>query len=215
MLIHKNQNLSSPASDAKRSAERGSRRNKRGFAAHHMFCFAALSVLAACTGPAMPPPDVTFQHIQPMPISVANVETHVEPGTEVDGFVISPTTASERYLSTRFRAAGTQGLLRANMEEITVRHVYSPSKGNVSGYLGVAGHDVYDVKAVLRLEHVSDRGTVLYGNTIKAQRTMNITEHASVAEREQHQIESLEKLFADLDQQVLRIVLADMHLGMQ
>ena len=146
-------------------------------------------------------------------MNVATVDTHVERGNEAEGFVISPTEASRRYLSSRFQAAGGQGTLRAVMQESTVRHVYNASKGKVAGYLNVAGHDVYDVKLVLRLEHISERGTVLYGNTIKAQRTMNITEHASVAEREQHQLEGMEKLFADLDRQVVHIVASDMRLG--
>jgi hypothetical protein len=68
------------------------------------------------------------------------------------------------------------------------------------------------VKLVMRLEHISPSGTVLYGNTIKAQRTMNITEHASVAEREQHELEGMEKLFADLDAQVVQVVTTGMHL---
>jgi hypothetical protein len=178
--------------------------------------FSALAILAACSGGSgAPHPDITFQHIQAMPVNVATVDTHVEQGNEAEGFVISPTIAAERYLSTRFRTAGTEGTLRAVMQEITVRHVYNASKGKISGYLNVAGHDVYDVKLVLRLEHLSDRGTVLYGNTIKAQRTMNITEHASIAEREQHQLEGLEKLFADLDQQLVHIVVSDMHLAAQ
>lgn len=178
--------------------------------------FASLAVLIACsTGAGMPVADMTFQHIQPMPVMVSRVETDVRPGQEVDGFVISPTTASQRYLSTRFNAVGGPGTLRAVMEEVTVRHVYSPSKGRVSGFLNVAGHDVYDVKLVLRLEHISDSGTVLYGNTFRAQRTMNITEHASIAEREKHQLEGMELLFADLDRQVVKTVLTEMRIGTQ
>ncbi len=183
-------------------------------AKHKILGFAALSVLAACsTGEGLPQADITFQHLQPMPVNVRNVETGVQPGNEANGFVISPTTASERYLSSRFRAAGGQGTLRARMEEVTVRHVYAPAKGKVAGYLNVGGHDVYDVKVVLRLEHAGESGAVLYGNTLKAQRTMNITEHASIAEREKFQMEGLEKLFADLDRQVVRVVLTDMRLG--
>jgi hypothetical protein len=179
-------------------------------------CFAAVGILAACaTGVGLPSPDLTFQHIQPMPVNVGHVDTQVIDGNEAEGFVISPTTASKRYLSSRFRAAGSQGTLKAVMQEITVRHVYNPSKGGVKDFLDIAGHDVYDVKLVMRLEHISDSGTVLYGNTIKAQRTMNITEHASVAEREQHQLEGLEKMFADLDRQVVKIVTSDMRLTTQ
>jgi hypothetical protein len=178
-----------------------------------LLAFSSALVLAACsTGEGMPHADLTFQHIQPMPVNVAHIDTHVVRGNEVDGFAISPTTSSERYLSNRFRAAGPEGTLHAEMLESTVRHVYDPSKGEVTGFLGVAGHDVYDVKVVLRLEHIAADGTVLYGNTVKAQRTMNITEHASIAEREQHELEGMEKLYADLDAQVLKIVTSDMHL---
>src|SRR5262245_18607735 len=182
--------------------------------AQRFLAFASLAILAACsTGEGLPQAELTFQHIQPMPVMVRDIETDVLNSTDADGFVMSPETAAERYLSTRFRADGTEGTLRAVMQDITVRHVYDPSKGNVTGYLGVAGHDGYAVNAVLRLEHVSDSGTVLYGNTIMAQRTMNITEHASVAERERHQLEGLEKLFADLDKEVVKTVLTDMRLG--
>jgi hypothetical protein len=176
--------------------------------------FASLGVLAACAnGAGLPQPDITFDHLQPMPVNVAHVETEVLGGSEADGFAISPSEAAERYLSSRFNAMGNGGTLRAVMEEATVRHVYSPSKGRMTGYLNVAGHDIYDVKLILRLEHISESGTVLYGNTLKAQRTMNITEHASVAEREQHQLEGIEQLYADLDRQVVRVVLTDMRLG--
>ncbi|MGB4106253.1 MAG: hypothetical protein WBK55_00475 [Alphaproteobacteria bacterium] len=183
-------------------------------ARYRFLSFAAMGVLAACAaGEGLPQPDITFDHLQRLPVDVANIETDVRAGNVADGFVVSPSAAAERYLSSRFNAVGGSGTLRAVMEEITVRHVYNASKGKVTGYLNVAGHDVYDVKLVLRLEHVSPSGTVLYGNTMKAQRTMNITEHASVAEREKHQLEGMEKLFAELDQQVVRVVLTDMRLG--
>ena len=182
----------------------------------NIFIFSILLVGGGCvTSNGMPQPEMTFQHLQPLPVNVARIETDVRSGTEVSDFAVSPVTASERYLSSRFNAVGGNGTLRAVMEEVTVRHVYSPSKGNVTKYLNVGGHDVYDVKLVLRLEHISDSGTVLYGNTIKAQRTMNITEHASVAEREKHEMEGMEKLFTDLDQQVVRIIMTEMRLGAQ
>jgi hypothetical protein len=177
--------------------------------------FASVAVLAACsTGEGLPVADMTFQHLQATPVMVRTVEMDVRNATSADGFAINPEAAAERYLENRFRADGTEGTLRAVMEEITVRHVYNPSKGGMKDFLDIAGHDVYAVNAVMRLEHLSERGTVLYGNTIRAQRTMNITEHASIAEREQHQLEGMEKLFADLDQQVVKTVLSDMRIGM-
>jgi FlaG/FlaF family flagellin (archaellin) len=177
---------------------------------------ASLTVLVACsTGAGMPHAAVTFQHIQAMPVNVSNIETNVNEGQEVDGFVISPSDTAEKYLASRFNAVGSGGTLRASMEEVTVRHVYKGATGKVTGFLNVAGHDVYDVKLVLRLEHISASGTVLYGNTIKAQRTMSITEHASISEREKHQMEGLEKLFADLDRQVVSTVVTGMRISAQ
>lgn len=175
---------------------------------------AAIVMLAACsTGAGMPQPKLTFQHLQPMGVDVRNVETDVAQGNSLKDFAVSPAEAAHQYLESRFRADGTQGTLRAVMQEATVRHVFSPSKGGVKGFLDVGGHDVYDVKMVLRLDHLADDGHVIYGNTIRAQRQMNITEHASISEREQHQLEGMERLFADLDNQVLQIVLGEMKLA--
>ncbi len=97
-------------------------------------------------------------------------------------------------------------------ERTDVTRRFEKAGNSAADYMNIGGQDVYDVKVKIRLEHVSERGNVLYGNTISARRVMKISEHTSIAERERHQLEGLEALFADLDRQVTKTVVQDMGL---
>lgn len=175
----------------------------------------SFALLAGCASApeATATPGLTFQHLRPVAVNARNIQTNVNPGPEVDGFVVSPYNAAENYIQSRFRADGAKDTLRTSFEKVGVTHTHEGAKNKIAGYLDVAGFDVYKVDLFLRLEHVSETGTVLYGNTIHAARVMKITEHASIAEREKHQLEGLEILFKDLDEQVKTVVLEDMRIG--
>lgn len=185
------------------------------FRAFRILSAAAVLGIAACAGSdPHPMPMLTFEHIAPAPINVARISVSNEAAPSEVAFVVSPQNAMEEYLNRRFAAQGLEGELRGVIEEAQVSEAHKPSDSKVGNFFGVAGFDEYNVTVRLRLEWVDQDGIKRYSNVLAARRTMRITEHASVAEREKHQIEGLEILFRDIDREAQRIVLRDMNLGL-
>lgn len=181
-----------------------------------VFILAVLGLPGCMSTPSpegKPLPQMTFAHVEPLPVNVAAVEVAGQPDPYFEAdFVVSPYNAARNYLGRRFRAGGYDGTLRLAVQSAKVTRSYAKSTQPVAGFLEVGGHDVYQVEMVIRLEHIGPSGHVLYGKTLTAKRAMNITEHASIAERERHQLESMEAMFSDLDPEVRRIVFEEMRL---
>ena len=162
-----------------------------------------------------PLPSMTFEHVRSIPLRVGMLKTLEAEGVKSsDSFTVSPHAALEQYLHARFVPKGFDGTLQATIEDASVRHTYEPSTDTVKNYLNLDGRDVYDMTILLRLEHHDRDGTLSYGTVITVRRLVKVSEHASIAQRERAQYEGMEELFKDLDRETLRVVLADMGLGL-
>ena len=199
-----------------------------------LFLVASLAVLGGCETAmhtaGKPLPVMTFDHLQPISIRAGMLKTHDEDdGYISESFVVSPHQALREYLHARFQPNGFDGTLQATIEDASLRHSYESSPSNVNKYLKVGGVDVYDMTVLLKLEHLGKTGKGVvnkgavnknmdgkleYGTILTVRRIVNVSEHASIAERERAQYEAMEGLFKDLDREVLRIVLGDMGLGL-
>jgi hypothetical protein len=186
------------------------------------FLFIAFAAVCLClTGcstahnPAGKPlAQMTFDHLQLIPINVGALKSHTDDGDFAsESFVVSPYDAIESYLRARFAPAGTHGTLEAAIEDASIKHSYEPSKNKAARWMDVAGNDAYDMLVKVRLTHRDETGQVLYTTVLTGRRIARVNEHASIAEREKRQLEALETMFADLDREILRIVLKDMNLG--
>jgi hypothetical protein len=160
-----------------------------------------------------PLPALTFSYMQGIPVNVRHIEVVAPPAREPSGFVLSPGKTFQDYLNARFSAQGQRDILRAVVTEADVMSSRKSSGGRVRKFLEIDGHDVYQVNMTVRLEHVTDSGQVLYSRELKAARTMNITEHASVAAREQHQFRGMEQMLREMDARITAIVLNEMKLA--
>jgi hypothetical protein len=170
-------------------------------------------LVAGCAAPkGEPMPMMTFAHLKPIQINVSQIDVSSDYQGGNEAFFMMPDEAVQNYLQTRFYAAGQAGVLKAFIEESSVHKSYVPSDSQIGQYLDVGGLDRYEVGVALRLEHRDARDTALYGKIIRLKRIINVPEHASLSEREQHQLEGMEILFQDLDREVRRIVLEEMHL---
>lgn len=177
---------------------------------------AALATLAACTVPAtggQPMPKMTFAHLKPIPVSVYAVNVHKMDGKTEGDFIVDPMTLAEDYARSRFMATGGDGTLEVIIEEASVTKATEESPNNVARLFNVGSMDKYDVVVRMRLEHIASGGNVAYGKTLSARRLLSITEHASVAEREKHEIEGLEKMFSELDKAVHQTVTEGMRIA--
>lgn len=164
-----------------------------------------------------PLPQITFSHLSPLELNVeqVNIDELNMPDTPLpSGFVFDPASMAQSYLESRFHAVGVRGgALYARVKSMSLTHEYIPSEYKVTNFLGVEGVDRYRVDLEITLEHRNSSGRVVYGNTLAAKRTMNISEHVSLAERERHEMEGLEAMFHEIDIEVKKIILQDMSLG--
>lgn len=181
-------------------------------------CAAALLAMPGCSSMARPEgkpvAQMSFAHIQPMGVNVRVVQPPGGQDSYIGGdFAVSPYAAAQSYLARRFRADGVSNSLRLQIVTADVKKSHQKQKQAVANFFNVAGHNVYNVTLTLRLEHVADDGRVIYGKSVTARRTMNIDEHASIAEREAHQMSGMEAMFAEMDKAIIGIVRDEMRLG--
>ncbi len=154
----------------------------------------------------------TFDHIRPKPVNVRSIALEVKPQTQSAPFFQPVSAAAESYFRTRFSARGAKDSLKVTVEQADVTQGYENSTQKVTNFMGVGGFDVYNLIVQVRLEHMDEQGYIRHGRVVTARRHIKISEHASLAEREQRQLEGMEALFGELDKQVENVVLEDMKL---
>lgn len=173
-----------------------------------------MAFTACAVQPAQPVRLVSFDHLKPYEVNVAHVDARVMTGSAKGSFIADPAKVLEQYMQSRFLARGSRNGLEATVEEATVVKQEQPSSNRVARYLNVDGSDVYNITLRVRFEHKDSAGATLYGKVLTARRTMHISEHASVADREKTEIVNLERMFGDIDREVTHMVIEDMRLGM-
>ena len=173
--------------------------------------------LAACSfaPKGEPVPAVTFDHLEPIPVAVQNIHVENIYEGENDAFVMPPEAPMESYIQNRFKAAGAQNILNIIIEEASVKHQHEQSAQSFARFWDIGGTEHYDVTLRLRLQRDNGFGDIVYGTVLKAERQVKVSEHLSIAEREQAQLHALEQLFDSIDQNIQRIVLDDMNLAVR
>lgn len=176
--------------------------------------FCSSLILGACsplyTGGGEPLAQMTFDHVKTYPVYVASYEpvAFVTAAGNIlpAGFVSDPAEIVYDYLKNRFEASGSQGKLRAVIENVTVRHEKIRSTNEIGAALGVANMDHYAVHVVIVLQAF---GTANYHHqrvTLTAHRNIFISEYSSLVEREQAQMLALDKLVDDLDISIRKVL---------
>lgn len=165
----------------------------------------------------LPLPVQTFEHVQRLSVNVSNVQI-IRGSDEMQGrmgdFSISLHDRAMQYLSQKFQTTGdlSGSQLVASVEDVQVQHMQRQSNRDFFKSLGVDMVDQYRLRLSLRLEHRTIEGRVLYGKVLSVEKTLNISEHTSLAAREQDQFEAVEDMFAILDPQVSRVIQNEMNL---
>lgn len=174
----------------------------------------SLLVLGACA--SMPSPhgkphaDITFNHLPPVLLQVDEIRRIDTAPDQLAGvpesFTVPIDELTSAYIQRRFQAAGGAETLTVTVEDLSVRYEQKPSESRVAGFLGVAKVDSYAITITMNLMLEDGRSGAIRGRKFTARRVINISEHKSVAEREQQQLEGVEALFVDIDRAVLDIV---------
>lgn len=181
-------------------------------------------VLGACERPVprvsngLPLPAQTYDHVKRLPLRVGNVQIlrdERSEGRRVGDFSVSLHDQAMLYLSKKFETRGVfgdTGQLVVKVEDVHVEHRQSPSNHSVLQRIGIDRVNHYDLGVSIRLEHRDDAGRVLYGKVLSAEKKLSISEHLSMAAREQAQFDAVEDMFVLLDPQVNRVIRNQMNL---
>lgn len=196
------------------------------FSSSRLLCFRAaclmvvpLVILSGCAGTGgdtagLTMAQISFEHLQPLSVQVADVVVDIDPNSEVQGsYIIPPDQAFKSYFTRRFRPAATSGTLRAAIEQVQVVKARQAARQSAFDFFGMGGADIYEVSLQIRLEHRDTAGALVYGTSVTGKRSLTISEHASVAEREAEQVKMLESMFRDLDPHITTIVMHGMRLA--
>ncbi len=170
-------------------------------------CALALLAGAGCANNAGPPaPQLTFAQYQPIVLNVQSAgvsEQYINPNDPqnmASQFVVPPAEAIKRYAAQRYRALpASSGNFDIVIEDARVHMRQIAQESRVLEWSGVGQEDEYRLILQLRVTPQPEGTLRVSPSTIKMERTLVMPSSVTLAEREQRQIEFLEKLIADLD----------------
>lgn len=168
--------------------------------------------LTGCTSnnsKGMPLSDLTFSHLGPMPLRVAEVIKRDAVGQKrqiTPDFSVPVDDLLERYIVERLKAVGGAETLYVELEDLTVTHNVKDSQSRVAGFMGVAKVDSYSVSASFNTVLENPANGSVRGKRFKVSRIINISEHVSVVEREKRQQEGIEEMFKDIDLMMMQVL---------
>lgn len=180
---------------------------------------AFLITLSSCA--SMPSPegkplaDITFAHLKPLSLDVqtVNFENLANANAYPEDFYVAVPDLFEDYVARRFQAKGTSERdFRLTLENLDITYTQENSENSFANMIGVARTDKYSVEMQVNLSVSNPQTGALKGRRLSVKRVMNISEHVSLAEREQEQMTGVEAMFADLDQAITDVLINDFGL---
>lgn len=162
----------------------------------------------ACTSPSIGHrlPDITFQHLKPITVDVADVSYVNKAGnvSKPDDFYMNVPFLVESYIQQRYKAGfQNQNSLKFELEKVNVSYVQEGSENDFARLLNVAKHDKYRVFMTIHMIHDDISKGVIKGQRINVERIMSISEHVSLDERERRQMAGMEELFIQMDAAII------------
>jgi hypothetical protein len=166
----------------------------------------SLSLLACeATVPPRNFPELTFQHLEPIRLDVASLETvssYKPPMTapNVDHmFPTSPLNALSRWVSDRLVASGSGSVARFTIVDAAVRETTLTRKKGFTGAFTKDQSERYDAALEATLEIIDDSGSQKGFASAKVSRSVTVREDASVNDREQAWFNLTEALMKDIN----------------
>jgi hypothetical protein len=155
-------------------------------------------------------PHMTFGHLAPVPLHIERVVRSPMAPDQMAGmpesFTVPIDDITNAYITRRLQAAGGPEVLSIDVEELSVHYDQKASENGVAEFFGVAKIDSYVVQLTMNLTLNNEHNGAVRGRKFTVRRVINITEHASVADREKRQLEGVEAMFEDVDRTVLDIL---------
>ncbi|MFK7839985.1 MAG: hypothetical protein AB8B83_06600 [Bdellovibrionales bacterium] len=182
-----------------------------------LYLCVCLSFLSACERPVgkarhgLPMPQQTFTHFDTISVNVGSILID-DTGIIGRGGVSDELLSHARsYLGHKIQRANGKGQLVVRVENASSSYVLTPSKYEMLENFALGQVQQETLKLQLRIEHLDDYGNVLHGRVLSAQKVINISEHASVSERDQKRFNAIDDIFKTIDPEMNRIIASEMH----
>lgn len=168
----------------------------------------SLSLLTGCANPhpeGKPLPKLDFAHLQYHPVQVGLVDvvnSYAQNKATADAarmYVSPPDEVFTNYLKARYKPQGGQGRLLFDIKEASVYVFHEESDVGVARWVDMAGFEEYSLTLKLHMRAENIPGFYEKTKDFSARRRVKISEHASIAQREQDQFEAMEIMLQEID----------------
>ncbi len=174
-------------------------------------CIALVFSICGCTsaGGGKPLSDITFQHIEQISPSVAEVSLADHTAAYPDIYDVSsvlPETPQNlvRKFVERIVPAGDLGTLKVILvKAYTHASIIDPGNG-LGSFLELTTKDRYDIFLKVRLSYLDERGIEIKGSVLTFNRMVTVPQSYSLAKRDRVLLGALEKLSADISDTITR-----------
>lgn len=155
-------------------------------------CFLSLLTLAACvtSGPQPSYPEITFAHLQPLKLDVAEIvyAPRYQPPIAAPNigheFPTPPVKAAERWIKDRLVAVGTAGQAKVIIRQATGTETKLQVKKGLTGAFTTDQAWRYDAHVEIVVEAVDPNRKITAQAGTVAQQSRTVPEDASLKERE-------------------------------
>jgi hypothetical protein len=134
---------------------------------------------------------------------------------DISGTLATPLdTAVREYARNRFRAAGSEGVFHVIVEDASVFLDHNGSSSGMGRFMGLGNEDKYT--AIVKLGLFRDSSSVgpgAMGTTLRAQRSVTMSENVSLEERDAKLKEFVTELLGDLDKGATDAILNSLKLS--
>lgn len=154
-----------------------------------------------------PLPQLTYSNLNPYSVyggSVEIRESYRQVGGKNAHFVMAPEKLLKDYAINRFYTTGQPRTMVFDIQKASITE--SVKDSGMMGFVTGADKDVYDLNILIAMHVIRRDGTLQDPFTIALNRQLDVSQNASIAEREIEQFEFLEKAMTDIDKAVTDIV---------
>jgi len=168
-------------------------------------CCLALNGCLQSGVPVQKLPDITFKHLSPIALNVAQIDIidHSKSGMAGEHvehlFPTSPKQAMNNWVRDRLNATGTSGLARLSINDASAIEEKLVKKTGLTGVFTNDQSERYTTNIDVRLDLFDGQNNNTGYASAKASRYITLAENLSLLEREKAWFEMVEKLMADLD----------------
>lgn len=163
----------------------------RRFVSLAVLSVAALMV-AACQPPDRPRyPDISFDHLPPIELKVANIDVKtpyqepVDPPHVGEQFPVSPSRAARRWADDRLRATGQSGTATVTIVESSATETELKRTEGLKGVFTKDQAQSYEIVIEVKVEAVDGDGLNRRSASARVTRKTSVAEDVSMNEREE------------------------------